>query len=104
VTLPPEPFRTISHHDYDRRSHQEFRDHLRWTVAADTLFLIGSRHAYELSGDQIRELAEDSPARLAAHPDRHYCAEIDLGRSKPAAPDRRNPYSLLHIERCNRHR
>lgn len=102
VTLPPQPFRTFSRDEHRRWYHGDFHDLLRWTVAADTLFLVGSRHAYELQGDTVRELAEDSPARLATKPDRHCCVEITLGRWRTAR-DRRNPIADLHVECCARH-
>jgi hypothetical protein len=103
VTLPPRPFRSFDREDHLRRHHREFRDHLRWAVAADTLFLVGSRRAYDLQGDDIRGLAEDCPAHLAASPDTHCCAEIELGRFSAPFPDRRNPLAQLHVECCNRH-
>ncbi|KAA2257534.1 hypothetical protein F0L68_24870 [Solihabitans fulvus] len=103
VTLPPQAFRTADREEHVRRFHREFHDHLRWAVAADTLFLIGSRLAYELEGDQVRALAEDCPAHLAASPTAHCCAEIELGRFRPPTPDRRNSLAQLHVECCNRH-
>ncbi|GAA1688873.1 hypothetical protein GCM10009830_40580 [Glycomyces endophyticus] len=92
--------------EYEANVHQvrwrrEFRDRLRWTIAADTLFLVGSRTAFELEGGQVRALAEDCPAHLAEQPGTHCCAEIEMGRR--GAVDRRNPYAQLHVECCNRH-
>lgn len=104
VTLPPWAFHRRPVADYWRRSYQGFRDHLRWDVAADTLFLIGSREAFELEADPVRALAEDCPAHLATSPDAHCCAEINLGRMWTEYPDRRRPWSVLHIEYCQRHR
>lgn len=102
VTLPPHPFPEFAPAEHWRRGHRGFHDHLRWAVAADTLFLIGSRHAYELAGAEVRALAEDLPARLAAAPTAHHCVEIGLGRwSHPH--DRRNASLDLHIEYCVRH-
>jgi hypothetical protein len=103
VTLPPKAFRRFDREEHVRCFHREFQDHLRWTVAADTLFLVGSRHAYELQGDGVRALAEDCPAHLATSPDTHCCAEIEMGRCKASVPDIRNPLSQLHVECCNRH-
>lgn len=103
VTMPPEPFRPVPEAAHEHRGHREFHDHLRWTIAADTLFVVGSRRAYEYAGEQVRALAEESPAELAEHPDRHHCAEIDLGRTRRSIPDARNPYATLHIECCNEH-
>lgn len=93
VTLPPRPFPVFERADHDRLFHQDFHDHLRYAFAADTLFLIGSRRAFELAGEQVRSLAEDGPAQLAAGV--HWCAEIGLGPGKPH--HRRNPAALLHV-------
>ena len=103
MTLPATAFRTFTREELGRLSHREFHDHLRWTIAADTLFIVGSRHAYERQGDDLRALVEDCPAHLATSPDTHCCAEIELGRCKPFIPDVRNPFSVLHVECCNRH-
>jgi hypothetical protein len=97
VRLPPRPFREV---DLSGLMHREFRDHLRWSVAAETLFLIGSRRAYEREGESIRAL-EDSSADLARSPDMHWCAELDLGRRWE---DHRNPASTLFVHRCGQHR
>ncbi|WP_158844023.1 hypothetical protein [Saccharothrix deserti] len=102
VKLPPRAFPTFDREAHARWTHRDFRDHLRWDIAADTLFLVGSRHAYELEGNQVRALAEECPADLATFPDRHCCAEIGMGRPR-TPPDRRNPYADLHVECCNRH-
>ncbi|WIX89136.1 hypothetical protein [Amycolatopsis sp. DG1A-15b] len=98
VTLPPRAFPPV---DHTRRWYREFRDHLHWRVAADTLFVTGSRPAYEFQGEQVRALAEDAPARLAEDPGAHCCAEIELGTWSPYS--RRNPLALLHVECCVRH-
>jgi hypothetical protein len=103
VTLPSKAFRTFDREEHLRCFHREFQDHLRWTIAADTLFLVGSRHAYELQGDGMRALAEDCPAHLAESPDTHCCAEIEMGRCKTHFPDLRDPLAQLHVECCNRH-
>ncbi|NUT93365.1 MAG: hypothetical protein HOY78_15225 [Saccharothrix sp.] len=98
VRLPARPFPEV---DHGGLLHREFRDHLRWSVAAETLFLIGSRRAYEREGETIRALAEDSSADLARSPAMHWCAELDLGRRWQ---DHRNPASTLHVHRCEQHR
>lgn len=82
---------------HDVRWHREFRDHLDWTVAADTLFIVGSRPAFEHEGWKLRELAEEGPARMAEAPDGHCCAEIALGRYGSRG------YAELHVACCNRH-
>ncbi|MDX3188986.1 hypothetical protein PV458_11315 [Streptomyces sp. MN03-5084-2B] len=98
VTLPPGAFPPV---DHTPRWRQDFRDHLHWKIAADTLFLTGGRPAYEFEGETVRSLAEDSPARLAEKPGAHCCAEIAIGRR--SAYPRRNPMALLHVECCTRH-
>lgn len=103
VTLPPRPFRALDDEEYRRQSHHGFRDHLRWGIAADTLFLVGSRLAYEFEGDRLRELAEETPTGLAALPGRHCCAEIEVGRWSAVPPDRRGPYAQVHVECCDLH-
>jgi hypothetical protein len=103
VKLPAEPFRETSQAGYDARwSHNEFRDYLRWDIAADTLFLIGSRKAFELDAGQILGLAEDGPAQMAARPDEHFCAELRIGRWH-GPRDRRSPPADLHVVCCNDH-
>lgn len=86
VTMPPRALGAFAVEDHRRRSHRDFRDHLDWTIAADTLFIIGSRRAFELEGDQMRGLAEDCPAHLVELPESHCCAEIELGRGEPVEP------------------
>lgn len=103
VTFPPGALPKLPAAERERRHHDDFRDDLRWNVAAETFFLIGSRRAFELAGEQIRGLAEECPAHLARSPDTHCCAEIETGRRR-VPPDRRRPYAYLHIEYCGRHR
>ncbi|SEF19869.1 hypothetical protein SAMN05421837_101134 [Amycolatopsis pretoriensis] len=93
VTLPPRPFPLFDRADHERFFHRDFRDHLRYSFAADTLFVIGSRRAFELAGEEVRSLVEDGPAQLAAGV--HWCAEIGLGPWKQH--HRRNPAALLHV-------
>ncbi|MGI5212478.1 hypothetical protein [Plantactinospora sp. CA-290183] len=83
--------------DHARFRYQEFRDHLRWDIAADTLVLTGSREAFELEADRVRALAEECPAHRARAPGTHCCAEIGMGRPRPY-PDQRRPYTHLHVE------
>lgn len=103
VTVPARAFPKFGPEVHMHRWRRDFRGELRWTIAADTLFLIGSRRAFEMEGDQVRGLAEDCPAHLAERPDTHCCAEIGLGRWNRSVADRRNPPSQLHVECCNRH-
>lgn len=98
VTMPAGALPSPDRRSFERRDHDDFRDRLSRSIAADTLFVIGSRLAFDLEGWKLRELAEESPARLAERPEAHCCAEIGLGRY-----DRPATYSELHIECCNRH-
>ncbi|MFI7553299.1 hypothetical protein ACIBQ2_26570 [Micromonospora sediminimaris] len=97
VVLPDDAWPVRSTADHQRVWHQEFRDHLRWDIAADTLVLTGSREAFELEADQVRTLAEDCPAHRARTPGTHCCAEIGMGRTR-RHPDQRRPYAELHAE------
>lgn len=97
VTLPASTFERRPLREHLEYTHRDFHDHLRWDVAADTLFLIGSRQAFRLEADQIRGLVEDGPRYVPTHPGGHYCAEINIGRSQTGYPDKRHPCSELHI-------
>lgn len=101
VTMPADPFPEQELEAARTRWHRDFKDRLRWAIAADTLFLVGSRSAFEFEGEQLRALVEDCPSHLAEQPDAHCCAEIELGRFN--STDRRNSWSQLHVECCNRH-
>jgi hypothetical protein len=99
VTLPGSAWPTRPITDHRRSWHHDFRDHLRWEIAADTLVLTGSREAFDLQADQVRGLAEDCPAHRSQAPGAHCCAEISMGRTR-GHPDRRYPYAELHAEYC----
>jgi hypothetical protein len=97
VVLPGDAWPSRPVADHRRTWHREFRDHLRWDIAADTLVLTGSREAFELEAEQVRGLAEQCPAHRARTPDAHCCVEIGMGRTRHY-PDRRRPYAELHAE------
>ncbi|MFF0721760.1 hypothetical protein [Micromonospora sp. NPDC003816] len=99
VDLPGNAWPVLSDTEHERGCHREFRDHLRWDVAAETLVLTGSRTAYELAAEQVRALAEECPAHRARVPGTHCCAEIVVGRPWRYR-DRRRPYADLHAEFC----
>ncbi|MEV0678711.1 hypothetical protein AB0I60_19555 [Actinosynnema sp. NPDC050436] len=103
VEMPAGAFRSFDRADHERTYHREFHDHLRWSVAADTLFLVGSRPAFELAGEQLRALAEDGPAEVVAWPDSYCCAEIGVGQGNGLHRHERNPPARLHIDRCHEH-
>ena len=62
VRLPEHPFPQA---DHEHQHVQECRDHLTHAVAAGTLFLVGSRTAFELESGAIQAVAEDWPAQIA---------------------------------------
>ncbi|WP_157437872.1 hypothetical protein [Actinoplanes subtropicus] len=97
VVLPGDAWPSRPVADHRRSWYREFRDHIRWDIAADTLVLTGSREAFELEADQVRGLAEQCPAHRARTPEAHCCAEIGMGRTR-RYPDRRRPYAELHVE------
>jgi hypothetical protein len=99
VTLPTGTWPSRPAADHHRMWHHGYRDHLRWSVAADTLVLTGSREAYELRAEQVRELAEDGPAHRAQEPETHCCTEIPMG-AWPRYPRRRHDYAELHVQYC----
>ncbi|GAB3331247.1 hypothetical protein GCM10027452_04490 [Micromonospora halotolerans] len=97
VVLPGDAWPAPSRADHRRFRYREFRDHLRWDIAADTLLLTGSREAFEREADQVRALAEECPAHRARTPGTHCCAEIGMGRPRHH-PDQRRPHAQLHAE------
>lgn len=97
VVLPGRAWPARPAGDHLKTWHREFRDHLRWDVAADTLVLTGSREAFERQADEVRALAEECPAHRAHDPETHCCAEISMGRIR-RHPDDRRPYAELHAE------
>lgn len=98
VRLPAHPFPDITVADRVARSHNDFRDHLRWDMAASTLFLIGSRKAFDLESRQLRRLLDDGPSHRTDSA--HSSADMYVGRS---FSDRRRPIRQLHIESCREH-
>lgn len=76
------------------RHHREFKDILRQDITADTLFLVGSRTAFELEGHTLRELVEECPRHMHEQPDTHCCAEISVDGQR----------QWLHVEYCRVHR
>lgn len=95
VTVPAGSLPGIETAEHRRALHRGFRDHLLYEVAADTLFVTGSRSAYDRQAEDIREFVEQGPAELARNPGAHVCAEILLGRLW--SRQRRNPPVYLHV-------
>ncbi|MGI5187682.1 hypothetical protein ACQEVI_06005 [Promicromonospora sp. CA-289599] len=106
VVLPEHPFPEVTRADHAEAHWRKNLDHLRFATATDTLFLIGSRAAFELQANQLRGLVEDCPAHMAAKPGIHCCAEIGLGAPPFGSSERnrRNAWGELHVEYCADHR
>jgi hypothetical protein len=105
VTLPETPFRAIERDERMRSWRRDFRDNIRYAFAADTLFLTGSREAYELQSEDVSDLLAKAPAELATDPGKHVCAEIEMGQWRGRGPTwgRRNDPLRLHVTCCNKH-
>lgn len=97
VTLPSRTFEARPRSEYQRHSHAGYHDFLRWGIAAETLFLVGSGQAFRLEADQIRGLAENGPAFVASRTNSHYCVEIGVGRPWRGYAHKRHRWSELHI-------
>jgi hypothetical protein len=48
--------------DFERTHDRDFRHHLRYATAAETLFVVGSGPAFEREGAWLRHFVEDLPA------------------------------------------
>lgn len=86
---------------FTRQEHRESlfadsRDRLDWRIATDTLFVVGSRRAFELDAEQLRALAEDAPATVAREPGAHCCAELGMGPWW--RPGQRRSHYEVHVE------
>jgi hypothetical protein len=81
--------------DYERLRFRKNRDVLRGTIVADTVFVVGSRVAFQVGGQALRQLVEDCPRHMHESPGTHCCAEI--------AEDRQHP-NWLHVVYCDAHR
>ncbi|MEV7012621.1 hypothetical protein [Streptosporangium sp. NPDC051022] len=97
ATLPEDVFPEADTIDYDRIRTRRYRDHLRFDLAARTLFVVGGPEAFRRTGaSDIRPLVTEGPAHMARWPDGHFCAELD-SRYWPVPPPRRCS-GFLHID------
>ncbi|WP_067537618.1 hypothetical protein [Nocardia crassostreae] len=80
--------------EFAARHHREFKDVLRYDITADTLFLVGSRTAFELEAHHLRSLVEECPRHMHEQPETHCCAEISVAGMR----------QWLHVEYCREHR
>ncbi|GAA4918192.1 hypothetical protein GCM10023223_42910 [Stackebrandtia albiflava] len=98
ATTPAHDPRVPDDLDHARRDHREYRDHLRFAVAAHTLFVIGGARAFRASGAALRGLVEEGPSYLHEYPNAsHYCVELRAGPWSRPWTDRRTP-AALHIQ------
>ena len=67
---------------------------MRHDVAADTVFIVGSRKAFAVEGRQLRELVEDGPRRMHESPGVHECAEVPVDGC----------WEWMHVVYCEEHR
>lgn len=74
--------------------HEDQRDVLRHDVAAETVFISGSRKAFAVEGTALRALVEDCPRHMHESPGTHCCAEITVDRT----------WEWMHVAYCDRHR
>lgn len=81
--------------DYERRHRRDNRDLLRGEIVADTVFVVGSRPAFQLGGQALRQLVEDCPRHMHESPGTHCCAEITEDRQH---------WKWLHVVYCDEHR
>ncbi|MBB5855533.1 hypothetical protein ACFQ05_36510 [Amycolatopsis umgeniensis] len=98
VKTPPNAFPVLGRED--RLGYPGDLNQLRPGIAADTLFLVGSRHAFEVESDNVRDVAEDGPALIGEAPGRHYCAELGLGPTYVTYPNSGLPGGMLHVVLC----
>jgi hypothetical protein len=70
------------------------KDVLRHDIAADTVFLSGSRKAFAAEGEALRMLVEDCPRHMHENLGTHCCAEITVDRM----------WEWLHVVYCDEHR
>jgi hypothetical protein len=98
TATPDDDFPDESAIDYERRHHRTYRDHLDFTIAAHTLFVIGSPTAFREYGTALRGLIDEAPSYPHRYPNAaHFCVELSAGSwSRPRT--RRNVPARLHIQ------
>jgi hypothetical protein len=74
------------------RGNQEL---LRGDIVAGTVFVVGSRPAFEVGGQAFRQLVEDCPRHMHDIPGTHCCAEITKDQQH---------WKWLHVVYCDEHR
>ena len=97
ITLPPHVFDAVDIAEHQATLHHEFRDFIRWDIAADTLILTGSRRAYRPDAAQLRDVTVRGPGYQPRSDRDHCCAEIHIGRVRHGNTDKRRPGARLHV-------
>ena len=103
VQLPGTAWDSVDFDAHPRPYDRDFRDDVRWSLAADTLFLTGGTGAFRRTIGEVRTLIEDGFGYIAGNPGEHCCAEISIGRQRSVPGDQRYPHADLHIEYCTQH-
>jgi len=98
VTLPSvaKEFQRLEDTDFERTRDRDFRHHLRYATAAETLFVVGSGPAFEREGAWLRAFAEELPTahRVTAGAATHQCVEIWPSLWRPGHTRRIGPTGL----------
>ena len=97
ITLPPHAFDPVDIAEHQATDHLEFRDFIRWDIAADTLILTGSTRAYRRDATQLREVTVKGPGYQPRSDRDHCCAEIHIGRVRHGNTDKRRSGAQLHV-------
>ncbi|SDO02317.1 hypothetical protein [Lentzea jiangxiensis] len=70
-------------------------EELRGEIVEGTVFVVGSKAAFQAGGQAFRQLVEDCPQHMHEAPGTHCCAEITAkGRHE----------CWLHVVYCDKHR
>ncbi|WP_405690848.1 hypothetical protein [Streptomyces sp. NBC_00057] len=100
ATTPDHDFPAETAIDYQRRQYRAYRDHLRFGIAAHTLFVVGNSTAFREHGTALRGLVDQAPSHLHRYPDAgHFCVKLGPG-PWPRARTRRHAPARLHIQYC----
>ncbi|WP_156212889.1 hypothetical protein [Lentzea aerocolonigenes] len=71
------------------------RQELRGEIVGGTVFVVGSRSAFQAGAEAFRQLVEDCPRHMHEAPGTHCCAEVTAKDQHP---------NWLHVVYCNEHR
>ena len=94
--VPEDEIPAESDVDWRVRRYRGFRDLLRFAIAADTLFVVGSRDGFRAEGVALRTLV-DEPDRVYGNT--HACVDVMSGLWGRERADRSSP-GRLHVELC----